>query len=54
MLSRTLITSLLLLGASSAVTAFADDHTTVVNQQSIADPGTEWLSYGRDYTEQRF
>lgn len=25
-----------------------------VNTASISDPGSEWLSYGRDYSEQRF
>ena len=25
-----------------------------VNPHSITDPGEQWLSHGRDYTEQRF
>ena len=27
---------------------------TTVNNDAITNPGSEWLSYGRDYTEQRF
>ena len=26
----------------------------VVNEASIVEPGSDWLSYGRDYSEQRF
>lgn len=29
-------------------------HGAVVNEVSIVEPGSDWLSYGRDYSEQRF
>ena len=38
------------LGLASLVTAMPQ----VANESSIIDPGTEWLSYGRTYREQRF
>ena len=41
--------SLLITLASSLLPAQA-----TVNQQTIANPQSEWLSYGRDYQEQRF
>ena len=47
---RLIYSVLLLLGMSGAVIA----EPTVVNEQSITDPGTEWLNYGRGYKEQRF
>ena len=50
MSSRLIISALLLLGMSGAAIA----EPTVVNEQSITDPGTEWLNYGRGYKEQRF
>ena len=50
MSSRLIYGVLLLLGMSGAVIA----EPTVVNEQSISDPGTEWLNYGRGYKEQRF
>ncbi|MDB4322136.1 PQQ-binding-like beta-propeller repeat protein, partial [bacterium] len=50
MSSRLIYSALLLLGMSG--TAIAEP--TVVNEQSISDPGTEWLNYGRGYKEQRF
>ena len=52
MLLRTLtsLTTCALLGLSSLAAAQA----TVVNEQSITSPDAEWLSYGRDYQEQRF
>ena len=50
MSSRLIYSALLLLGMSGAVIA----EPTVVNEQSISDPGTEWLNYGRGYKEQRF
>ena len=50
MSSRLIYGVLLLLGMSGAVIA----EPTVVNEQSITDPGTEWLNYGRGYKEQRF
>ena len=50
MSSRLIFSALLLLGMSGAAIA----EPTVVNEQSISDPGTEWLNYGRGYKEQRF
>ena len=50
MSSRLIISALLLLGMSGAAIA----EPTVVNEQSINDPGAEWLNYGRGYKEQRF
>tara|TARA_B110001469_G_scaffold61028_1_gene58563 strand:+ start:304 stop:2511 length:2208 start_codon:yes stop_codon:yes gene_type:complete len=50
MLSRRLISAILLLG----VTGLFSAHASVVNEQSISNPKSEWLSYGRDYKEQRF
>ena len=41
--------SLLMTLASSLLPAQA-----TVNQQTIANPQSQWLSYGRDYQEQRF
>lgn len=29
-------------------------NANAVNEEAISQPSTEWLSYGRDYTEQRF
>ena len=40
--------------AALAVLASAVTLATPVNQQAIGDPGSEWLSHGRDYQEQRF
>ena len=45
--------SCLLLIAFAATGAGADP-VTVVDSQTIADPGNEWLSYGRNYREQRY
>ena len=41
-------------GALTLISCFMQVQATVVNEQSIADPDKEWLSYGRDYKEQRF
>ncbi len=56
MLLRTLtsLTTAALLGLSSLAIAQTAAQVTVVNEQSIANPDAEWLSYGRDYQEQRF
>ena len=56
MLLRTLtsLTAAALLGLSSLAIAQPAAQVTVVNEQSIANPDAEWLSYGRDYQEQRF
>jgi PQQ-dependent dehydrogenase (methanol/ethanol family) len=45
-----LIIATLAFSLSSAAT----DMPTIVNQAKIVDPGSEWLSYGRTYREQRF
>lgn len=45
------IFSLLLILATGMVTTMAH---AVVDQNAIAAPDAEWLSYGRDYQEQRF
>ncbi len=50
MVSRCLIRALFVLGFTSLFSAQA----SVVNEKSISDPKSEWLSYGRDYNEQRF
>jgi len=35
-------------------TGLVQANVTVVDQQAITDPDSEWLSYGRNYKEQRF
>ncbi|MBT7258738.1 MAG: PQQ-dependent dehydrogenase, methanol/ethanol family [Porticoccaceae bacterium] len=50
MASRLIQFATALLFSSALIQAQA----TVVNEQSITDPDTEWLSYGRNYKEQRF
>ena len=50
MASRLIQVATALLFSSALIQAQA----TVVNEQSITDPDTEWLSYGRNYKEQRF
>ena len=37
-----------------SLSSAAIDKPTTVNQATIVDPGSEWLSYGRTYREQRF
>ena len=31
-----------------------NSYAVQVDEQAIVNPGSEWLSYGRDYQEQRF
>ena len=50
MLPRLLKAAITLLLTSGLMQA----HAGVVNQQSISNPDSEWLSYGRNYKEQRF
>ena len=38
-----------LLALAFVVSANATELPQVVNQQSIIEPGSEWLSYGRTY-----
>ena len=49
MLPRLLKAAITLLLTSGLMQAQAG----VVNQQSISNPDNEWLSYGRNYKEQR-
>jgi len=37
-----------------SLSSAAIDKPSTVNQATIVDPGSEWLSYGRTYREQRF
>ena len=41
--------AMLLLGAGVMQT-----QASIVNQETISNPDSEWLSYGRNYKEQRF
>ena len=56
MLLRTFtsLTAAALLGLSNLAIAQPAAQPSIVNEQSIANPDAEWLSYGRDYQEQRF
>ena len=45
---------LIIAAMAFSLSSAATDKPTTVNQATIVDPGSEWLSYGRTYREQRF
>ena len=45
---------LIIAAMAFSLSSAATDKPTTVNQTTIMDPGSEWLSYGRTYREQRF
>ena len=45
---------LIIAAMAFSLSSAATDKPTTVNQAKIVDPGSEWLSYGRTYREQRF
>ena len=48
-----ILRSLVIISGLMALSVFAD-RAVVVDQQAIIEPDSEWLSYGRDYNEQRY
>jgi len=51
---RSISLLVLALALSTGISVSAAESSQTVNQQSILEPGGEWLSYGRTYQEQRF
>jgi len=51
---RSISLLILALALSAGISVSVAKSSQTVNQQSILEPGGEWLSYGRTYQEQRF